>query len=310
MPSVFTESLRLEEQGIGENDNTWGNKANSTFRMIDKAIAGHVSVAVASGTVTLTAVNNAEDESRYRIVELTGTLTANVVVQVPEVSKEYIVWDSTTRGGFTITFRLGAAGGTVAIPATTTRAFGISSDGSVWRPLSAELASETTPGIVELATDAEGQAGTSETTVLTPAVLQAITATETRKGVIELATSVEAQTGTDTDRAITPATLQAVTATETRKGVAEVATTTEARTGTDNERIITPLRLQEVTATESRAGVIEVATSAEAAAGADDTRAITPLKLEQIIGTMAKRDVTISTAGPSGGVDGQVWFQY
>lgn len=240
MPSTYTDSLRLEEQGIGENNNTWGTKLNTTIDLIDKSIAGHVAVAVTSGTTTLTSVNNGEDQARYKIIEVTGTLSGNVVIQVPAVSKEYIVWDSTTRGGFTVSFRIGAAGSTILVPASTTRAFGISTDGSGWRPLSADLASETSPGIVEIASTAEAQAGSSNSVVLTPLRLQDVTATETRKGVIELATTAETQTGTDAVRAVTPAGLAATTATETRKGVIELATGTEVDAGVDAGRALTP----------------------------------------------------------------------
>ena len=66
-------------------------------------------------------------------------------------------------------------------------------------------ASETVKGIVELATDAEAQAGTDTARAITPANLSSRTATETRTGVIELATDAEVQTATDTSRAITPA---------------------------------------------------------------------------------------------------------
>lgn len=70
-------------------------------------------------------------------------------------------------------------------------------------------ATDTAAGIVELATNAEAQAGTDTARAVTPAGLASVTATETRAGLIELATSAEAQTGTDTARAITPATMKA-----------------------------------------------------------------------------------------------------
>lgn len=320
MPSTYTDSLRLEEQGIGENNNTWGDKLNSNIDLIDKSIAGHVSVATTGGVTQLTTVNNGEDQARYRIIEITGTLGSNVVIEVPAVSKEYIVWDSTTRGGFTISFRIGAAGSTILVPASTTRAFGISTDGSGWRPLSADLASETSPGIVEITSTAEAQAGSSNSVVLTPLRLQDVTATETRKGVIELATTAETQTGTDAVRAVTPAGLSARTATTSRTGVVELATDAEAQAGTDTARAITAANLQSVTATETRKGVIELATQAEVDAGADAARAVTPATLKSYantrlgttgnLGTMAQRDVYISTAAPSGGTDGDVWLRY
>lgn len=294
MPSTYTDSLRLEEQGVGENNNTWGNKLNATIDLIDKSIAGHIAVNTTGGAAQLTTVNNGEDQARYKIIEITGSLASNAIVEVPAASKEYIVWDSTTRNGFTLSFRIGAAGSTVLIPASTTRAFGISTDGTDWRPLSADLATETAPGILQLATTAQAQAGTDDTTAITPSTLQDVTATETRKGVIELATSAEAQTGTDSERGVTPAVLQAMSPTETIKSPVRVATTAEARTGTANDLLVTPLRLQEVTATETRKGVIEIATQAEVDNGTDTDRAVVPSKLK------AYTDDRLSTTGNLG----------
>lgn len=307
MPSTYTESLRLEEQGVGENNNTWGEKLNSTIDLIDKAIAGHVAVGVVSGTVTLTSVNNAEDQSRYKIVELTGTLTGNVIVQVPAVSKEYVIWDSTTRDGSTITLRLGAAGNTLVLPAVTSRGISVTTDGTDWR-FTVPEASVTIPGLVELATDTEAQTGTDTTRAITAANLQAVTATEARKGVIELATAAEAQTGTDTTRALTPATLQAVTATEVRKGIVELATAAEAQTGADPTRVLTPATLQTVTATTSRRGVIELATQSEVNAGTDTTRAVVPSTLKGYVDTRIGSSAAFGTAafkneGPGSGLN-------
>jgi hypothetical protein len=248
MPSTYTPSLRLEEQGVGENNNTWGAKLNATFDLVDKTVAGHVSVSTTGGTKTLTVANGSEDESRYKIVEIEGTLSSTSVIQVPEVSKEYVVWDSTVRGGFGLSFRLGASGNTIVIPDNAgTDSFSITTDGTNWRATSINAATTVKPGSVELATDAEAQTGTDTVRALTAANLQSVTATALRKGVVELATDAEAQTGTDTTRALTPANLQSVTATTTRKGVVELATDTETATGTDTTRALTPANLKSVT---------------------------------------------------------------
>lgn len=69
-------------------------------------------------------------------------------------------------------------------------------------------------------------------------------ATTSAKGFVELATNAETQAGTDTDRAVTPAGLESKTATVTRKGIAELATQTEVNDGADTERIVTPATLK------------------------------------------------------------------
>ncbi len=69
-------------------------------------------------------------------------------------------------------------------------------------------------------------------------------ATESTLGLVTLATQTEVNTGTNTTDAVTPATLAGRTATETRTGIAEIATQAETDAGTDDERIVTPLKLK------------------------------------------------------------------
>jgi hypothetical protein len=69
-------------------------------------------------------------------------------------------------------------------------------------------------------------------------------ATESTLGLVTLATQTEVNTGTNTTDAVTPATLAGRTATETRSGIAEIATQTETNTGTDDTTIVTPLKLK------------------------------------------------------------------
>ncbi len=92
--------------------------------------------------------------------------------------------------------------------------------------LAVDAATTSASGIVELATDAEAQAGSATDKVLTPANLASVTATDARAGVIELATQAEVDAGTDTDRAVTPATLASAV------GVGGIATGTFTPTWT------------------------------------------------------------------------------
>lgn len=69
-------------------------------------------------------------------------------------------------------------------------------------------------------------------------------ATESTLGLVTLATQTEVNTGTNSTDAVTPATLAGRTATETRSGIAEIATQTEVNTGTDDATIVTPLKLK------------------------------------------------------------------
>ena len=98
-------------------------------------------------------------------------------------------------------------------------------------------------GIVELATDAETQAGTDTTRAVTPKSLASLAASAVRRGLVELATSAETQAGTDADRAVTPQSLASLVATEILRGLVELATTAEATAGTDTSRAVTPAGL-------------------------------------------------------------------
>lgn len=112
MPSTYDSLLRLELQATGENENTWGEKANTNFELLGAAIAGHVSVAVGgSGNYTLSTANASTDEARRAFITLSGTLTGNRVIIVPSSSKVY-AFRRNTSGNFTITVK--TSGGTAA----------------------------------------------------------------------------------------------------------------------------------------------------------------------------------------------------
>lgn len=70
-------------------------------------------------------------------------------------------------------------------------------------------ASDTSAGVVELATNAETQAGVDSSRAVTPASLASLSATDARRGLVELATNSETQAGVDTSRAVTPRSLAA-----------------------------------------------------------------------------------------------------
>jgi hypothetical protein len=116
MTSTYTTRIRLNKQGTGDNDSTWGTILNDeVIELTDFAVAGYTTISLTAGDVTLTANDGAADEARSAMLELTGTLTADTNVFIPSgISKSYIVKNSTS-GAYTATIKV--SGGTgVVIP--------------------------------------------------------------------------------------------------------------------------------------------------------------------------------------------------
>jgi len=114
MPS-YSDLLRLTLQNAGENESTWGDVANAVFDLLEDAIAGLTSVSVTSGDATLSALNGTADQSRRAIIEVTGNPGVARNVNVPALTKCYVVNNRTT-GGQNVTIKT-AAGTGVLLPA-------------------------------------------------------------------------------------------------------------------------------------------------------------------------------------------------
>ena len=101
----------------GENSGTWGTKTNTNLQIVEKAIAGYVEKSIAGGaqTTTLSITDGDATEStsvaRHAVIKLTGTITGNQVVTVPDsVEKVYIVVNGTS-GAFTVQFKTASGSG-------------------------------------------------------------------------------------------------------------------------------------------------------------------------------------------------------
>lgn len=137
MPSTFSPNLRIELIGAGEQAGTWGTTTNTNLgTLIEDAISGYVSVAVASANQALTANNGAADQARNAVINLTTSTSANFAVYAPPEPKQYTIknasaytatiYNSTALGNTT------AAGLGVAIPAG--RTISVWSDGVDFAP--------------------------------------------------------------------------------------------------------------------------------------------------------------------------------
>ena len=132
--------------------------------------------------------------------------------------------------------------------------------------------------------------------------------TETSKGVIRIATLVEVTDGTDTKTAVTPFTLSQrlkyPAATTTTIGVIQLATDSESQLGVDSSKAIVPSALKHVfdwtfntrTSSETTNGVIKLSTTVAAQSGTDDTTAMTPLKVKLAIASATSQIPSYTTA--------------
>lgn len=97
MVATYSANLRLVEQGTGDNNGTWGTVLNSEMiDPVDFAIAGLTTITTASGTHTLTVNDGIADEARSAVLNVTSTLTGDLTIAAPAVSKIYIIANNST----------------------------------------------------------------------------------------------------------------------------------------------------------------------------------------------------------------------
>ena len=109
MASTYSSDLKLELMTTGEKSGTWGTVTNTNLQQLEQAASGYISLAVGSGDVALALSNGAVSNGKNLYFKLTGTLTANRTVTMPDSSERvFIVEDATTRSAsnYTLTVYL------------------------------------------------------------------------------------------------------------------------------------------------------------------------------------------------------------
>lgn len=132
-------------------------------------------------------------------------------------------------------------------------------------------ATESAQGVIKLSTLAAAQAGSDDTTAMTPLkVKQAIAAAiglipdvsvanETTQGIVKLATVGEVQQGTlRSGVAVSPYSLAQLTGNTTRKGIAKAATQAEANAGTLDDAYISASGFKNYVATTINVGTVKL----------------------------------------------------
>jgi hypothetical protein len=136
MASTFSDLLKIELIGDGEQSGSWGTTTNNNLsQSIEHSIAGVLGVNTSSSTaVTLTTGNGpqaqADNQARQASLIFSGA-SADCVVTVPATQKIYNVHNTNT--GNTITLRLSGTSTDYVIPASSSAL--VSTTGSAWHAL-------------------------------------------------------------------------------------------------------------------------------------------------------------------------------
>ena len=110
MANTTTTSLKLTVQATGDNSGTWGQITNTNLQILEQAIGGYDAVGITSGA-TLSFTNGTLSNGKNQVLKLTGTITANRSVIIPDsIEKTYIVENATT-GAHTVTFKTSSGSG-------------------------------------------------------------------------------------------------------------------------------------------------------------------------------------------------------
>ena len=106
MANTTSTNLKLTVQATGENSGTWGQFTNTNLLILEQAIGGYDAVGLNATTgATLTFSNGVLSNGKNQVIKLTGTITSNVDVVIPDsIEKTYLIQNATS-GAFTVTFK-------------------------------------------------------------------------------------------------------------------------------------------------------------------------------------------------------------
>ena len=99
MASVYTNDLRLEEIGSGEQSGTWGDTTNTNLELIAEALSfGTEAITTNADTHTSTVADGAADAARAMYIKYTGTLdsTCTITIGPNTISRVHIIENATS----------------------------------------------------------------------------------------------------------------------------------------------------------------------------------------------------------------------
>jgi hypothetical protein len=103
MASTFSQNLKLELIGNGDQPGTWGSTTNNNLgTLIEQAIAGIQNITISTVNYVLSNLNGISDEARNAVLVISGTPGGVRTILVPaSQTKTYIIKNSTS-GGFAL----------------------------------------------------------------------------------------------------------------------------------------------------------------------------------------------------------------
>jgi hypothetical protein len=105
MATTYTD-LGLSLMLTGENSGTWGDITNKNLQLIQQGFAGYEAVTVnGTGTTTLDIIDATISNGRNAAIKLTGTITGNIVVTIPDSIEKIYIIENGTVGVFTVEFK-------------------------------------------------------------------------------------------------------------------------------------------------------------------------------------------------------------
>ena len=104
MASTYT-NLGLEKMATGENAGTWGTKTNTNLEILEQIAGGYIaqSIAGGAGTTTLSVSDGSTGAAMAtKVIDLTGTITGNRIVTIPDGTEMQYVIKNSTSGSYTV----------------------------------------------------------------------------------------------------------------------------------------------------------------------------------------------------------------
>jgi hypothetical protein len=122
MASTYSSDLKLELITTGEKSGTWGTITNTNLQQLEQAVSGYIEIGVGAADVALSLANGAVSNGKNLYFKLTGTLTANRTVTMPDSAERvFIVEDATNRSSSLFSLTVKTVSGTgVTIPVAST----------------------------------------------------------------------------------------------------------------------------------------------------------------------------------------------